>query len=526
MALIWLAEITAGTAGSPTQTVLRVSSAPYGYNHPSAAGIYLPAIKQAANIRRQIVADGRTFGSSQPSYGELVLDNVNGAYDEYLDFGYGFDGKLLLGDHLADYSTFVTVIAGKIEQAVGDLNEIVFRFRDRQIELDREFSPSVYLGTNSGIVGLEGLAGDIKGQNKIRTFGINQQVSPDPLNTSDQVFGVNHTKAGAITAISSFDAVRVNGSAWTFHADYADAAALQAAAPPGQGHYSTALSVGLIRMGGSIGGQVTVDVTESATAATNRLPSIVNRLLLDAGVASGDIVAADITQLATDAGYDAGLVIKAESYRQALDMLAASYGGWYAPNRLGQYNVKQIKSPTGTPAATFRRFIYPEVAAAGDYKIEALERIVSNDDGRGVPAWKITVNYLKMWTVQEATGIAAAVSEANRAKFSREYRSVTAEDAGVKDQFPEAIELSFDTVLINEADAQALANHMLTLYGVKRNLYRLTASYGVSLASAIDLGDVVKIYYPRFGLTNGQLFNIHGILYDARAKTVELECWG
>ncbi len=526
MALIWLAEITAGTSGSPTQTILRAASAPYGYNHPSAPGLYLPVIKQAANIRRHIVADGRTFGSSSPSYGELVLDNVSGGYDDYLDYGYGFDGKLLLGDHEADYSTFVTVIAGKIEQAVGDLSEIIFRFRDRQLELDREVSPVVYAGTNSGTTGLEGLPGDIKGQNKIRFFGICQQVTPDPLNTSDQVFGVNHTKAGAQTALSAFNAVRVNGSLWTFDSDYANAAALQGAAAPSQGFYDTSVAVALIRMGGTIGGQVTVDVTESGTAATNRLPSIVNRLLLDAGVSSGDIVSADITQLSTDAGWDAGIVIKSETYRQALDMLSASFGGWYAPNRLGQYNVKQIKAPTGTPDATFRRFIYPEVATAGDYRIETLERVVSNDDGRGVPAWKITVNYLRMWTVQAADSIAAAVTEANRAKFSREYRSVTAEDTTVKEQYPEAVELSFDTVLINETDAQALANHLLTLYGVKRNLYRLTASYDASLAAAIDLGDVVKIFYPRFGLDAGQLFNIHGILYDARAKTVELECWG
>lgn len=532
MALIWLAEITAGTSGSPTQTTLRVASAPYGYNHPSAPGLYLPVIKQAANIRRHIVADGRTFGSSSPSYGELVLDNVSGDYDDYLDYGYGFEGKLLLGDHLADYSTFVTVIAGKIEQAVGDLTEIIFRFRDRQIELDREVSPVVYAGTNSGTTGLEGLPGDIKGQNKIRFFGICQQVTPDPLNTSDQVFGVNHTKAGAQTALSAFNAVRVNGSAWTFNANYANAAALQGASPPSQGFYDTAVSVALIRMGGTIGGQVTVDITESGTAATNRLPSIMNRLLLDAGVSSGDIVAADITQLGIDAPWDAGIVIKGETYRQALDMLAASFGGWYAPNRLGQYNIKQIKSPdeASSPSpvvsATFRRFIYPETAISGDYRIEQLERIVSNDEGRGVPAWKITVNYLRMWTVLDADSIAAAVSEANRAKFSREYRSVTAEDAGVKDQYPEAVELFFDTVLINESDAQDLADHLLTLYGVKRNLYRLTASYDADLAAAIDLGDVVKIYYPRFGLDAGKLFNIHGILYDARAKTVELECWG
>lgn len=532
MALIWLAEITAGIGGSPATDVLRVASAPYGYNHPSAAGFYAPVIKQAANLRRSIVAGGRSFGGSSLAYGELVIENISGEYDAWLDYGYGFEGKLLIGDHLADYSTFVTVIKGTIEQATGDLREVVFRFRDRQLELDREISPAVYAGTNSGITGLEGLADDIKGQNKIRVFGKVRNITPDPLNTSDLVWGVNHDKNGVLAPISVFDGgngVRVNGSAWTFHDNYADAAAMQAASHPGQGKYTTAYSDGVFRLGGTIGGQVTCDVTENATANNNRIPELVSRLLLDAGVSSGDISAADKTELQSVANFDAGLLIKGETYRAALDMLAASYAGWYAPNRLGVYNFRQISDPSGSPvtiAATFKRFIYPEIAGLGDYKIEALERLVSNDEGRGVPAWKITVNYSRNWTVQDGGSIAAAVSEADRARYGLEYRSVTVTNEAIKTQYPEAIELVFDTVLDAEADATTLANHYLDLYGVRRNLYRLVAEYDVDLAGAIDLGDVVRVFYPRFGLDSGGLFNIHGILYDARRKTVELELWG
>jgi len=533
MSLIWLAEVTAGIEGSPATNVLRVASAPYGYNHPSAAGYYAPAIKQAANLRRAIVANGRTFGGSQLAYGELVIDNISGEYDAWLDYGYGFEGKLLLGDHLADYSTFVTVISGTIEQATGDLKEVVFRFRDRQLELDREISPSVYAGTNSGVTGLEGTPNDIKGQNKIRVFGKVRNIVPDALNINDLVWGVNHDKNGVLAPISVFDGgdgIRVNGSAWTFHANYADATAMIASTHPGQGKYITAYSDGVFQLGGTLEGQITCDVDESATANDNRLPRLVQRLLLDAGVDSGDISAADLTALQAVANYDAGVVVKSETYRAVLDMLAASYGGWYAPNRLGVYNFRQIKDPSGSPtptiAATFKRFIYPEVAGLGDYKIEQLERLVSNDEGRGIPTWKITVNYQKNWTVQDGGTIAPAVTEETRLYYGLPYRSITVTNTAIRTQYPEAIELVFDTIVDNETDATALANHYLDLYGVRRNLYRLVAEYDVDLAGAIDLGDVVKVFYPRFGLDNGALFNIHGILYDARAKTVELELWG
>jgi len=42
----------------------------------------------------------------------------------------------------------------------------------------------------------------------------------------------------------------------------------------------------------------------------------------------------------------------------------------------------------------------------------------------------------------------------------------------------------------------------------------------------VDLGDVVRVVYPRFGLSGGKLFNVHGIQYDARKFEVEMELWG
>ena len=83
-----------------------------------------------------------------------------------------------------------------------------------------------------------------------------------------------------------------------------------------------------------------------------------------------------------------------------------------------------------------------------------------------------------------------------------------------------------DTLLTTEADAQALAEHLLSLFGVRRDLFRLKASYDVPLAGAVDLGDVVKVYHPAFWPFGRRLFNVHGIQYDARKFDLELELWG
>jgi hypothetical protein len=243
-------------------------------------------------------------------------------------------------------------------------------------------------------------------------------------------------------------------------------------------------------------------------------------------VASGDIVSADVAQLATDAPYNTGVVIRTENYREAVDAIRAGAAAWVAPNRLGQYNMRQIQEPSGSPVATFRRFDYPNVAGEDDFAIKRLERLVSNDDGRGVPVWQVTVNYLRLWSVQSADALADSLSEEEKAFYSREFRSVTVEDSSIKAQFPLAGSITVDTLLSEEADAQELAEHLLSLVGVRRDLYRLVADYDVPLAEAVDLGDVVQVYYPRFGLSGGQLFNVHGIQYDARKFEVELELWG
>lgn len=258
----------------------------------------------------------------------------------------------------------------------------------------------------------------------------------------------------------------------------------------------------------------------------NNVAGVLKRLLLDGGVPENNIVLADVDQLDADAGYVTGIIVRTQTYREAIDAIRVGAAAWVAPNRLGQYNMRQIQDPSGTPAATFRLFEYPNVAGLNDFAIKKLERLVSNDEGRGVPTWQITVNYLRMWAVQSGDELAGSVTEADKAKYSREYRSVTVEDSTIKNQFPLAGTLTVDTLLTTEADAQALADHLLSLFGVRRDLFRLKASYDVPLAGAVDLGDVVKVYHPRFGLSGGRLFNVHGIQYDARKFDLELELWG
>ena len=123
MSLVWIVDITAHMSGSPDTVTLRFASYP-GYNHPDATGYYPPRIKQPALIRRHIVASGRIIGDSEVSYGELVINNKDGAYDDILEYGYGDTAELKLGDSESPPSEFTTVLTGVVEQPTGDDNEI------------------------------------------------------------------------------------------------------------------------------------------------------------------------------------------------------------------------------------------------------------------------------------------------------------------------------------------------------------------------------------------------------------------
>lgn len=526
MALIYLVEITAGVPGSPTKRTLRVASAPKGYNHPTAPGYYPPHLIEAANVQRTVVAPRRTFGPSQIGGGEVRVQNIDGTYDEWFDYGYGHESRVLLVDSDGDYSSAVVMMTGKVEQPTGNKDEIVFRFRDRQYELDKQVSPSYYLGNNSGTDGTEGRPEDIKGQNKIRTLGEVFNVTPDPINANDQLYGVNHDVDGDFASVDSI-VQRLNGSPWDNAGDDIDIANLQAASIS-QGDYRTCLDSGAFRRGGSApgqGGAVTCDIVENSSEAENYIGDIAERLIQSAGVPPEQINNRLKSGSPTQAPWVAGLVLRSETILQGLDILIGPAGIVSWTDRLGMYQIALFDEP-GIPVAGFKKFDYPNVAKPNEFKIIDLERITSNDEGSGVPAWRITLNYKRMWTVQDKDALASGLTDEEKEFYGREYRSLTWENPSIREQYPEAVELTFNTVLTRQDQAQLLLNHLAKLYGVARQMYRLTAQYDKPIAEAIDLLDTVQVTYDRYGLQNGKPFVITSLRYNTAQYIIQSEIWG
>jgi hypothetical protein len=512
-------EIEAGIASSPPQEItLRLTNDNLGYNHPTAPAPYTHILSKVVNIQRSIAAPRRTFGAAQISTGTIEVLNT-GELDEWFSYAYGRPARVLVGFNDAPYDEFTLIISGRIEQPSGDNSRIIFRFQDRTKELERPVSPVTYAGDNSGTTGREGTPQDIGGQHKIQTRGVVKNISPDPINANNQIFAVNHDGDGELAAVESIDAVLVNGSPWNNIGDEATIAALEAASVT-QGNFRTCLAAGALKAGGTWQGALTCDVTVGS-GASNRIAAVARSLLMSVGVDAGAI---DLGTLDSDAPWIVGSLVRGESAREALNDLLGESAIWYAPNNNGVYQLRLVQLPTGAPVVTLKPFDYPNVAGAGDFQITELRPEFSSLAEAAIPAWRVTVNYLKRWTVQDKDALAAAIGLENKEFYSREYSKVVIDNPSIRDFYPDAAELEFNTLLIEESDATSLTQHLFDVYSIPHQLYRVTASLDPAVAS-VQLGDVVRLQHPRYGLAAGKLGRVIGEQFDAVNNLATFEVW-
>lgn len=122
--------------------------------------------------------------------------------------------------------------------------------------------------------------------------------------------------------------------------------------------------------------------------------------------------------------------------------------------------------------------------------------------------------------------LAAAVPAALKSDRAEEWRTVIANDASIKTQWPKAVEIEFDTHLTTAADASAEATRRLNIYKVRRDTLTARVKLPDALAAVIDLGKTVVVQVPRFGMTAGKPYVVTGIRTNLRNNTFDLTLWG
>jgi hypothetical protein len=285
---------------------------------------------------------------------------------------------------------------------------------------------------------------------------------------------------------------------------------------PAPGSYSYYLAGGLIRLGSPPAGQITADVTAGAAAADRTAAQAWVDVLGFADYSAGDWSALDVTELDADTsaviGYWSGT--EPTTCADVATALAGSVGAWWGVNRDGVFRIQRLEDPaSGVPILTL---------TADDLK-RPLERVPTADEGRGLPVWRSVMRYARNYTVQNT--VAGGVTDAQRSEYAQAWREESAEDTDVQTAYLLAREQITDTLLTTSAAASAEAARRLALRSARRD--RMT--FGLALdatTNRLDLGDIIRLEHPRFGLSGGKNFVVLGLGLDTANRLLTLQVWG
>lgn len=516
MTKVYLAEISYyDTDEEEVSTIYLTDTAisPFGPSDPDRPNQYYdPVLIDPGVFRRQISVQANGL-SSTSDYGSVVFSNADGVYDSLLNFG--FDGrsiKILLGnkgDAWADYDTF---IEGTIQQANFTYNDdspsrVEITLRDKNIELDQSIQTNLFLGTNSGSTGVEGLESDIEGQPKPICYGEVKNASPVPVNTASLIFQIHD---GSINAI---DELRDEGIVLTLGSDRADLAALQGASIS-SGYYDTCLAEGYIRLGASPSGTITCDVQGDNTGSTYRTTAAdITKHIVEtyAGFVSADINSTSFTDLNTANSAVVGVYIDSENFiSEVIAELLKSIGATYCFGNDGKICVQRIEVPTGT----------------ADLELDQNDTVDVERIPNALPVWRCNLGYEKNYTAQRNADLAGGVSIADRLKWGQQYRYKSNETASVQTAHPLAPVLNKDTLLVSSSAADTESARLQMLFGTARDQYRVAIPMdSTNIAAAINTS--VELTLNRFGLGAGKKFLVIG--YESHTPSnglMTLTLWG
>lgn len=473
---------------------------------------YLGRIVDAGRMQRSIYDGGGVLGVPQVASGAIILDNQDGALD-YL-YGYGFDGRafrlLELPGRTVSLESATTLMSGVLDgiDSGNAWSEIRVRIRDARSVLDKALLTERYAGTTVSIeLGTEGEA-DLTGKIKPRIFGTTPNIAPVLVNQYSLIYQVS---VSGVSSIVVYD----GGLALDNVGDYLTLAALQAATIP-LGSYATCLALGLFKLGGSAVFEVTADVVEGSTLSERSAAKVARRILGTIDIGNLTIDEASFAQVHSENTAEVGVFVESdESALTVIGNVLQSIGAALIPTDDGVLQVIRIVAPTGTPIKTYtlRDLIGEGSIALGKGPTQ---------EGDGVPAWSVVVNWGRVWQTQQS-GQLADVSDARKAYLEKPLREAPAQDAAIKTAHPSAAEITVDTLLTTQADAEAEAWRRHAMHSVRRDYPTITVPRS---RGNVGLGSFVSLKVSRFLWSAGKLFIVVGRNDDFNNQTIELSLWG
>lgn len=477
------------------------------YNHPSAPGDYQGRLREVPDYVARVLAGGDEIGGrADVSNGRAVIVNNDGAVDGLADAmiaGRAFR-LLAVEDNQADYSSAVVLVRGVCAPPQYDKSQIVVTLRGKDEEYDMPIQAVTYAGTSTGAgTGVEGGA-EVKGAYKPLLLGRVWNLEPVLVNQGLAIYQVS-AKPGAING------VRIAGVPVTAGTAYASFADLQnVALAPLAGTYRVYSGAeGLfIRLANVAQFVLHVDGQAGASGADRYPGAIAASLLDDMGQ---DYDAASLAVLNAAFSYQTGLWTGTGrvSLADALDSLMRDCGAYWTELPNGDIRFDRVPVPDIDDAGINIKAFTPDDPGGIDDRALISWDQIGRDAGDGVPVYRVEVGYRRNYrvlTVSELAGDASSPSDpvggsVIRGQLGAEYQGPAAwQDSGVLTDYPTARTIRIDTGLDTEAGAQALADYISALLGVRRD--RIAVEVAIDAGQDIDIGDVVTITTGRYGVVN------------------------
>ena len=430
----------------------------------------------ASTQYQAIVTGGVTFSESMDlegratiGYGDIELDNTAGILDIWLNWSWANKPvRVYIGDASWPKADFYQIFSGFVADIDSkNRNSVNLILADRLQYLNVPVTETL-LGTVIG----NNLSTQAQQNPVPLCFGECFNVTPTVIHTSNLIYQVHNGQ------IEDVIEVRDNGAVVPVTKD---------------------LGTGRFSLQRSPVGAITCSVQGSKWGTptpvySNKLGAIVKLLLESYGkqVATTDIDATSFANFdLTGASTEASIGVFLNQRENLLDLcqrLLSSVGAYLVCGLDGKFKLTQLKTGYTTG----------EQYSVSPTDME--ERSLSIAQKVSVKS-SVKLNYNKNWTPQ-ATGLASGLKPEVVDIFSREYYSTTSTDSAVKTQYVQLAEpVAKDTLLLTTTVATAEATRLLNIYKTPRFIYKATY---LSHLLPCELGDVIKLTHPRFGLSTGK----------------------
>jgi hypothetical protein len=510
--------------------------------------VYMEGRLQRASITRAMYSGIKTRGPYEIDSGAIELQNADGGLDAL--FTLAFDSQSI--GIASDSAGRPVIFQGTMEQPTFDRSTVQILLHDTHYVFTRPLLPLKYAGTNALPNGIEGVATDLKGKPKPMILGPVKNISPPLVNTAllvYQVDGQQGLRTGWSMTVYDKRVALVAGAVYVSQVDMETNA-------PAVGQYRVWPAGGCFRLGSTPIGQITADVDNPVVAgvpnwtlnpaptANSQAHMLVRALqhwaadlsltpyqpITPAAVSTTGARSVDANFAPPVLGvyFDSELAIV-----DAINQVAQSVGATWAPDyqqMFAHLNLWRMTEPGSWAVTAFDGTAAPVVSLA-ESDILDIARVLSADDERGIPVYKVILGYGRNYTVQNANDVAGAPA-ADIAFVGQEYRLVTVEDDTVLTQWPYAKVLQLDTLIASEADALAEATRLLGIYKPRRDFFQVKVPLELvselsGASAAAWVGQDVLVTHSRFGMAGGVTLRLLAYTFDAvpAPATATLTLW-